>query len=278
VEVPTIVTTWSNDTSDPPKATVEARPRREKRAVAPTSATALPSSQSSRAIRPLTTYTYEPKALFAVATAPMRVTDLVLESGEKLVSQPTAGDAARWVISVVPGESQTHVFVKPLRAGLRTNLTLTTNRRSYFLELSTRSDGTYMAGVAWQYPIDEAARRHEALAQATRERQTTTAVADLHALRFDYRVDITAGSPSWKPTMVFDDGHKTFIRFASPVVPASAPLLFVLRAGSTRDAKFVNYRIKNDLYVVDRLIESAELRLEGQSSVDIVRITRKHPL
>jgi P-type conjugative transfer protein TrbG len=228
-------------------------------------------------VRRLTTYTYEDKALFSIDTAPMRVTDLVLERGETLVSQPTAGDAARWVISVVPGEAQTHVFVKPLRPGLRTNLTLTTTRRTYFLELSSHGDGTYMAGVEWQYPGDDAARHQEALAQAERERQGATAVADLQALRFDYRIQVAAGDPSWKPTMVFDDGRKTFIRFPRRITGSASPILLIPRTGTTKDAKYVNYRVKNDLYVVDYLFDSAELRLPaGDSTADVVRITRKH--
>lgn len=261
------VTKSSSEASPTPEGA-----RRDERAVSP-------SPEATAAIRPLTTYTYGDKALFSVATAPMRVTDLVLEPGEKLVSRPTAGDAARWVItvldSVTRGEPQSHVFVKPLRSGLRTNLTLTTNRRSYFLELSSSDDGKYMAGVQWQYPLDQAERRRQELARAERERQSTTAVSNLEALRFDYRIQVTAGDPGWKPTMVFDDGEKTFIRFPGPVTPARAPLLFVLRSGSVKNAKFVNYRVKNDLYVLDRLIESAELRLDGDDSQDVVRITRR---
>jgi type IV secretion system protein VirB9 len=232
----------------------------------------VPALPAGPALRPLTTYTYEERALFAVTTAPLRVTDITLEAGETLVSQPTAGDGARWVITVVQGGDRSHVFVKPLRPGLRTNLTLTTNRRSYFLELSCRDDGTYMAGVAWQYPADDEARRREALAQAERERQSTTAIADLQALRFDYRI---AGSPSWRPTMVFDDGTKTFIRFPRPVSTKQAPALFLLRTGSARDAAYVNYRIKGDLYVVDRLVEAAELRLGSEDDQEVVRITRQ---
>jgi type IV secretion system protein TrbG len=266
----TIVTEWPGDT-DGLAAKIERYPDK------PTRGAARARLRPSTAIRPLTTYAYEPKELYSVVTAPMRVTDVALEQGEKLTTQPTAGDAARWVISVVQGDPQTHVFVKPLRPGLTTNLTLTTDRRSYHLELSTRDDGAYMAAVAWQYPIDEAARRREVLVQAARERQSTTAVSDLQALRFDYSIEVTAGSPPWKPTLVFDDGQKTFIRFARPVSSGPAPVLFVLRAGSTKDAKFVNYRQKSDLYVVDRIVDAAELRLaNGDREQDVVRITRRH--
>jgi type IV secretion system protein TrbG len=237
----------------------------------------VPRTRAPAAVRPLTTYTFEEKALFAVATAPMRVTDLVLERGERLASQPTAGDAARWVVSVVATAAQTHVFVKPLRAGLRTNLTLTTDRRTYFLELSSSEDGSYMAGVEWSYPSDDAARRREALARAERERHALTAVSDLQALRFDYEIRATPGARAWTPTLVFDDGLKTFIRFRQPVAAASAPILLISRSGTTRDAKYVNYRVKGDLYVIDRLIDAAELRLPNdEDGQDIVRITRRH--
>src|SRR6185295_17999088 len=111
-------------------------------------------------------------------------------------------------------------------------------------------------------------------------RQSSTAVANLNALRFDYSIQATSGSPSWKPVSVLDDGEKTFIRFPEPVSPSRAPLLFVLRAGSTRAATYVNYRIKGDLYVLDRQIDTAELRLSAGGNPasqrqDIVRIARQ---
>jgi type IV secretion system protein VirB9 len=49
-----------------------------------------------------------------------------------------------------------------------------------------------------------------------------------------------------------------------------APALFVLR---NKETQLVNYRVKNDFYVVDRLIDSAELRV-GQQDQEIVRISR----
>jgi type IV secretion system protein VirB9 len=50
-----------------------------------------------------------------------------------------------------------------------------------------------------------------------------------------------------------------------------APVLFVL--ASSGDVQVVNYRVRNDYYVVDRLFERAELRL-GQKDQEIVRIAR----
>jgi type IV secretion system protein VirB9 len=54
------------------------------------------------------------------------------------------------------------------------------------------------------------------------------------------------------------------------MVLREAPALFVLRDSQTQ---LVNYRIKGDTYVIDRLIDAAELRV-GQKDQEIVRIAR----
>jgi type IV secretion system protein TrbG len=253
------------------------QPRRAESSELASRSDALAETTAARpGIAPITVFTFEPQHLFHVAAATMRVTDVALEPGERLLARPTVGDGARWVITVLDSGPQVHIFIKPLRSSLVTNLTLTTDRRSYFLEL-TSGEQSYMAGVHWRYPNDDAARRREALARAERERQSTTAIADLQSLRFDYQVRVAAGEPSWKPSMVFDDGEKTFIRFPKILSGGGAPALFVLRCGGTRNAQYVNYRVKGDLYVIDRVIDSAELRLTTESDAEsgVVRITRR---
>ena len=49
------------------------------------------------------------------------------------------------------------------------------------------------------------------------------------------------------------------------------PPLFVL--GETGNAELVNYRVRGNYYVVDRLFRAAELRL-GQKDQTVVRISR----
>src|SRR3546814_13129233 len=46
-----------------------------------------------------------------------------------------------------------NVLVKPTRSGLKTNLVITTSRRTYLLELSS-TEKTWMASVSWEYPRD----------------------------------------------------------------------------------------------------------------------------
>ena len=76
--------------------------------------------------------------------------------------------------------------------------------------------------------------------------------------------------------MVFDDGTKTFIRFPRPI-GAQGPALFIPQTRTQR-ATYLNYRIKGDLYVLDRLIDAAELRMTVADSdageQEVVRIVR----
>lgn len=216
------------------------------------------------------TYDYTPGYLYQVYTAPLRLTDIQLQPGEKIVGTPAAGDTVRWVVgvgrSMQDGKEQQHIYVKPTRPGLQTTLVVTTNKRTYHIELHSYRE-TYMVSVAWNYP-------HEALQeQLTATRTTTAAQVDIESLNFSYRVRVRQGGrPSWLPVKVFDDGEKTFIQFPDAMLRREAPALFVL--SDEGSAQLVNYRMKNNYYIVDRLFERAELRL-GQDDQNIVRIVRR---
>lgn len=218
-------------------------------------------------------YSYEPGTLYQVYCAPMRITDIALEPGEKILGQPASGDVVRWILalskSMQHGVEQWHVYLKPTRPELETNLALNTDRRSYLLELHSYAD-TWMAAVEWHYPEDEIARLQSQADELATEQRNSAPVASLDALNFHYTIQIVKGSPAWTPEQVFDDGRKTFIRFPAAMLVREAPALFVLR---DKETQLVNYRVRNDLYVVDRLVDSAELRV-GQEDQEIVRIAR----
>ena len=217
-------------------------------------------------------YAFEPGSLFQVYAAPMRITDIALEPGEKVLGQPAAGDVVRWVLaigkSMVGDQEQTHVYLKPTRPDLETNLAINTDRRSYMLELHSYAD-TYMAAVAWHYPHEEAMRL-QSQGESSAADKNASPVVGLDALNFNYEIEVEKGSPAWTPIQAFDDGRRTFIRFPQAMLVREAPALFVLR---NKETQLVNYRVNRDFYVVDRLIDSAQLRI-GQQDQEIVRIVR----
>ncbi|EIU2545669.1 TrbG/VirB9 family P-type conjugative transfer protein, partial [Pseudomonas aeruginosa] len=95
-------------------------------------------------------------ALYQVYAAVGRVTVIALQPGEELVTV-AAGDTVRWIVGDTSSgngaDLRVNVLVKPIRSGLKTNLVITTSRRTYLLEL-TSTEKTWMASVSWEYPRD----------------------------------------------------------------------------------------------------------------------------
>jgi type IV secretion system protein TrbG len=87
-------------------------------------------------------------------------------------------------------------------------------------------------------------------------------------LNFRYRIE---GSASFAPSRVFYDGTKVYIQFPSSLPQGEAPPLFV--QGSNGKPALVNYRVKGNTYIVDRLFAVAEPRL-GTKPQAVVKIFR----
>ncbi|EJL35440.1 P-type conjugative transfer protein TrbG [Caulobacter sp. AP07] len=222
-------------------------------------------------------YDFEPGRLYTVHTSPRFLTTIALKPGEKLIAK-AAGDTVRWVIGETTagaGEAaQVVVFVKPIRPDLRTNLVLTTDQRTYLIDAVSNAGGVYTAVLSWNYPQDlaKAAAAERARLEA---QQASVAFGDvaIDRLNFRYRIDPKdRRPPRWTPVRVFDDGAKTYIEFPADLATDQAPPLFLL--GDKDRAELVNYRQSGTFYVVDRLIDRAELRI-GEGRQSIVRITRQ---
>jgi type IV secretion system protein TrbG len=215
-------------------------------------------------------YPFMEGAVFRLYTAPEKVSDIALQSGEQLIAI-SAGDTARWVIgdtySGAGANKQVHILVKPYTSDLKTNLVITTNLRTYHLQLES-TPATAMVALSWSYPQDALMVRKAEQAKAEAAQPVDTGVA-LGSLRFTYA--ITGDKPAWRPTHVFDDGQKVYIEFPQNLAQGEAPPLFVIGEGGT--AELVNYRLQKTYYVVDRLFAVAELRLGGKRQ-SIVRIAR----
>jgi len=218
-------------------------------------------------------YPFSGGALYQVYTAPGEITDIALQAGEQLAGAGpvAAGDTVRWIIgdteSGTGATKKVHILVKPTRSDLITNLVINTDRRTYFLELRA-TEKTYMASVSWQYPEDQliALRGQNA---AAAEAAPVDAGIDVTKLRFRYQ--ITGDNPPWRPLSAFDDGSKVYIEMPPGIAQGEAPPLFVI--GAAGDGQLVNYRVRQNYYIVDRLFGAAELRLGGEHQ-QVVRISR----
>ncbi|MFA4994135.1 MAG: P-type conjugative transfer protein TrbG [Bdellovibrionales bacterium] len=221
-------------------------------------------------INAIQVYPYTEGALYQLYAAPERVSDIALQSGEKLISV-SAGDTVRWVVgdtqSGAGDNQQTHILVKPFASGLKTNLVITTDRRSYHLQMDSTAR-TSMAAISWTYPQDQLTilRRQNAEVE---QAQPVDSNVSLRKIRFRY--EISGDDPAWKPLRAFDDGQKVFIELPRRIDQGEAPPIFLV--GEDGSNQLVNYRLRGNYYIVDRLFQAAELRL-GNDPQQIVRITR----
>ena len=261
---PTAMAQESADQCPALSAAATDAPRRARRE--PTPSELLARANEAARQRPETTsftqarqiYTYAPGAIYELYTSPSFISAILLEPGESL-GDVAAGDTSRWMVQETSAETgidgRTIVLVKPQATGLRTNIVLVTDRRTYTIEAIAQAGSAYSAQIAWCYPAEEEAR-----------------MASVDQLAFGYRVRATRGGrPNWMPTRVFDDGRRTWIEMPEAARSSDLPPLFVITG---EGAELVNYRVQGRRYMVDRIFDVAELRL-GTRAPTIVRIERE---
>ena len=212
-------------------------------------------------------YPWSEGALYQVYAAPGQITNIALEPGESLTGAGpiAAGDTARWIIGDTESGAglsrRVHILIKPTRPDITTNLVITTDRRTYMLELRAEAK-SYMPAVAWAYPTPPASQRANIPATPI-----IPAAASRH-----YRYGITGDTPPWRPVAVYDDGRRVYVEFPRGIVQGEMPPIFVL--GADGEPQLVNSRIYQNILIVDRIFGAAELRLGSGRQQQTVRIVR----
>ena len=218
-------------------------------------------------------YDYDASLVYQVYTMPLRVTDIYLEPGEKLIEQPFCGDTTRWNIgggvSRTAGVDTQHLYLKPSEEGLETTLIVNTDRRIYHLIIKSFKD-TFMMAVMWHYPgvgvpadflCEDGSARSDLAREARKDpspaETAVSAIAiDPVLMSSDYTVRYPKGEPpQWLPTLVLDDGAKTYIVLPDTVVHHELPAAF------GENGEIVNFRVKDNVIVIDRLLRKMQLKL-----------------
>jgi len=224
--------------------------------------------------------------------APLRVCAIELQSGEHLQSQPQIGDSRRWEITPVLSGSGLDeapiLIVKPIEAGLETDLIVPTDKRTYVVRLV--SDPTrFVSRLAFQYPDedrakwvafavrqDESKRNAEAIAEERREKDKKAGVVPMadnavDRLYLDYKF---SGDEHLRPDHVFDDGQHTYLIYPNDGRFRELPTLLLVVNGKT---ELVNFRVDGSRYIVDRLFDKAILVVGVGKKQTRVTITRETP-
>lgn len=190
----------------------------------------------------------------SVVCSPLQVCDIELQGGE-IVRDVLVGDTVRWKVepatSGAAGGQAIHLVVKPSEPGLVTSMVVTTSRRTYHIQLKSHPS-QYMARVGFEYPEDAATKLSDINARIQAMSGPGGGVPP-EQLAFSYSM---SGSAPWQPKRVYSDGQKTYIQFPRAISGQDAPVLFVVSGGQNR---IVNYRMKNDMMIVDYNIDKAVL-------------------
>lgn len=174
--------------------------------------------------------------------------DLEFEAGESFVGLG-AGD----VEGLTFGAERNHLFLKPRAAGIATNLTIITSRRTYHFDYqaserhpdSAGADVVYVMRFAYA-PVPEAADAGPSLDQSFAQ----AVAARPHNLDYGYR-----GSPGLKPLAAWDDGVQTHLTFGSR---QELPAIFVRNDDGTES--LVNFSIDADEVTVHRVSRELQVR------------------
>lgn len=172
--------------------------------------------------------------------SPLKVCKIALQTGETLLPGGVhIGDSTRWQINPLLGANgQSFLIIKPIDAGLMTNLAIHTDVRDYSISLVSHPD-RYMPAISFRYPqasptvgpppaaatADAAWTGYYADAARLRDRtrvaeeivdtpETSDApkpILDPSRLDFRYDVDPCRRCDRFEPKQVFNDGVSTWI-------------------------------------------------------------------
>lgn len=232
------------------------------------------------------TYDFSAGSIYTVYCAPLNLTDIALQSGEKIISI-AAGDTLRWQISqtysgsLATGLTQ-HILVKPNSPNLTNSLFITTDHRVYHLMLQSVDQKSYMVSVNFHYESDPLTfvnnqdQGYNSNNGAAAAPTSSPFQLDLSRLDFNYQFGTVKGDkPSWYPTRVFNDGRQTFIEFPADFYNSDLPVLYVATTPKTYGT-MMNWRLKGRYMVIDGVIQNARLESGVSSKDDQVIVQIQH--
>jgi type IV secretion system protein VirB9 len=181
----------------------------------------------------------------------------VILANDEHIENVAIGDANAW--QVTPNRRANMLFLKPLGPRARTNLTVVTDRRTYFFDLVAAPGTHAIYGLRLAYPeepkkpvppapaapltTEEAALAHGAPAAAPVDPATLDTTFTLH------------GAKELLPARVFGDGQATYIAW-----PKGVLLPAILGRNDRGVEGPINYAMHDDMIVVEGTPDMIVLR------------------
>jgi type IV secretion system protein VirB9 len=177
---------------------------------------------------------------------------------DERIENVAVGDSAAWQIT--PNHRASLLFVKPLTAHSRTNMTVVTDRRTYMFDLVAGDKSSApLYAMKFSYPNEkpvEVAKATTQVAVVTPPAPTPAMVAA--KLHFDWN---TKGNGKLLPTRVFDDGSALFLAWSH-----DTPLPAILTMSEDRKEGPLNYRMDGDYIVIAPIPQNVVLRYGNKTA------------
>lgn len=223
---------------------------------------------------------FKPSSLFEVHTNIGFVTDIVLKPGET-VSYIAAGDTTRWKIDQAQVNGVSHIYIKPIRDNISTNLIINTNARSYRLFLISDSSANFTPIVEFSFSKEDMAKALSKPIPISKDKQEfldifTTKKGNTYeakSINRHYTVKRKGKvADDLYPLEIFDDGTRTYIKMPK-TNKYDMPVLY--NVDETKKLTLVNYRMKGSYMIADKVFEHARLVYSPKSSLDILANDQK---
>jgi type IV secretion system protein VirB9 len=200
---------------------------------------------------------YSPYNVVPIHGTTLTATQITFSRDETIESVQT-GDLAAWTASINK-DLPYMLFVKPTVFNSNTNMTVITNKHTYYFQLTSNAKGeggethaTY--AVHFIYPQERAAQvAHELSLQEQQRHAEVSAFKNPSAFNWNYSFH---GNKSIMPLHVFDDGKFTYLQLR-PNQPV--PAIFAVTTPDGKES-VVNFRRDGNFIVVQRTAPEFTLR------------------
>lgn len=233
---------------------------------------------TARTVNAVTVYPYQDGVIYRVATTPDFFTSIHLQPGEQVIGKMLGNpDPVDWMVNETAagpqGSRMPIVTVKPGTPGISTNLLITTNFRTYQIDLKSYAKRA-MDSVKWTYPNGGfIASSGQSNTNVSQDGIVMQAAFDPMSINRGYTIEVVRGDrPKWTPVAAYDVGAKTYLEFPADIGRIPAPPLFVINEGGL--ASPVTFRPRGRFYEIDQVFSRAELRMANPNGGTVVRIER----
>jgi type IV secretion system protein VirB9 len=196
------------------------------------------------------TQAYDPNAIVKIL-GKAGIQSTIEFADDERIENVAVGDSSAWQIT--PNRRASLLFVKPLTAHSRTNMTVVTDRRTYMFDLvSGEKSAAPVYALKFSYPnekpVETASKPVQQAAVATQSQATMTA----EKLHFNWK---SKGNGKLLPARVFDDGTSLYLAWER-----DTPLPAILTISEDRKEGPINYRMSGEYIVISPIPTNLVLR------------------